>query len=145
MRGRLAIFQKFGVDPFFCSQPECVLFGPFHCRRQIFSIFASFALMGLWESSMRTFALTLASVGLSLAIGLPLGVLADFGAGDDLPGLELLPFVGGNAVGSGFGGQGGEEGESERQRHRSRILPGRNGGVNNVGVQAGLTYTFGGP
>jgi glycine betaine/proline transport system permease protein len=32
--------------------------------------------MGLWESSMRTFALTLASVGLSLAIGLPLGVLA---------------------------------------------------------------------
>ena len=38
--------------------------------------FASFALMGLWESSMRTFALTLASVGLSLAIGLPLGVIA---------------------------------------------------------------------
>jgi glycine betaine/proline transport system permease protein len=38
--------------------------------------FLSFALMGLWESSMRTFALTLASVGLSLAIGLPLGVLA---------------------------------------------------------------------
>jgi len=38
--------------------------------------FASFALMGLWESSMRTFALTIASVSLSLAIGLPLGVLA---------------------------------------------------------------------
>ena len=38
--------------------------------------FASFAAMGLWESSMRTFALTLASVGLSLAIGLPLGVVA---------------------------------------------------------------------
>jgi glycine betaine/proline transport system permease protein len=38
--------------------------------------FASFAAMGLWESSMRTFALTLASVGLSLAIGLPLGVIA---------------------------------------------------------------------
>lgn len=38
--------------------------------------FLSFAAMGLWEPSMRTFALTLASVGLSLAIGLPLGVLA---------------------------------------------------------------------
>ncbi len=38
--------------------------------------FVSFGLMGLWEPSMRTFALTLASVSLSLAIGLPLGVLA---------------------------------------------------------------------
>jgi glycine betaine/proline transport system permease protein len=38
--------------------------------------FLSFAAMGLWEPSMRTFALTLASVGLSLVIGLPLGVLA---------------------------------------------------------------------
>jgi glycine betaine/proline transport system permease protein len=38
--------------------------------------FLAFAAMGLWEPSMRTFALTLASVGLSLAIGLPLGVLA---------------------------------------------------------------------
>src|SRR5256714_12752994 len=38
--------------------------------------FVSFAAMGLWESSMRTFALTLASVGLSLLIGLPLGVAA---------------------------------------------------------------------
>jgi glycine betaine/proline transport system permease protein len=36
--------------------------------------FACFAAMGLWEASMRTFALTLASVALSLAIGLPLGV-----------------------------------------------------------------------
>ena len=38
--------------------------------------FAAFAAMGLWEPSMRTFALTFASVALSLAIGLPLGVLA---------------------------------------------------------------------
>jgi glycine betaine/proline transport system permease protein len=38
--------------------------------------FASFGLMGLWESSMRTFALTIASVSLSLLIGLPLGILA---------------------------------------------------------------------
>jgi glycine betaine/proline transport system permease protein len=38
--------------------------------------FFSFALMGLWEASVQTFALTIASVSLSLAIGLPLGVLA---------------------------------------------------------------------
>jgi glycine betaine/proline transport system permease protein len=38
--------------------------------------FVSFAAMGLWEPSMRTFALTFASVALSLVIGLPLGVLA---------------------------------------------------------------------
>ena len=38
--------------------------------------FAAFAAMGLWEPSMRTFALTFAAVALSLAIGLPLGVLA---------------------------------------------------------------------
>ena len=41
-----------------------------------FAAFASFGLMGLWEPSMRTFALTLASVSLSLLIGLPLGILA---------------------------------------------------------------------
>jgi glycine betaine/proline transport system permease protein len=38
--------------------------------------FAAFAAMGLWEASMRTFALTLASVALSLVIGLPFGILA---------------------------------------------------------------------
>jgi glycine betaine/proline transport system permease protein len=38
--------------------------------------FVSFAVMGLWESSMRTFALTLASVSIALLIGLPIGVLA---------------------------------------------------------------------
>src|ERR1700704_4051302 len=32
--------------------------------------------MGLWESSMRTFALTLASVSIALLIGLPIGILA---------------------------------------------------------------------
>ena len=42
-----------------------------------------FAAMGLWEPSMRTFALTFASVALSLAIGLPLGVLA--GRSDRVP------------------------------------------------------------
>jgi glycine betaine/proline transport system permease protein len=38
--------------------------------------FASFALMGLWEQSVQTFALTCAAVGLSLLVGMPLGVLA---------------------------------------------------------------------
>ncbi len=48
-------------------------------RRAAFGVlaaFVSFAAMGLWEPSMRTFALTFASVSLSLAVGLPLGVLA---------------------------------------------------------------------
>ena len=38
--------------------------------------FVSFAVMGLWESSMRTFALTLASVSIALLIGLPIGIVA---------------------------------------------------------------------
>jgi glycine betaine/proline transport system permease protein len=38
--------------------------------------FVSFAAMGLWESSMRTFALTLASVSIALLIGLPIGIMA---------------------------------------------------------------------
>ena len=38
--------------------------------------FATFALTGLWEESMQTLALMLVSVGLSLAVGIPLGVLA---------------------------------------------------------------------
>ena len=38
--------------------------------------FVSFAALGVWEASMRTFALTLASVALSLAIGVPVGIAA---------------------------------------------------------------------
>ena len=38
--------------------------------------FASFAAMGLWDESVQTFALMLAAVGLSLLVGVPLGVLA---------------------------------------------------------------------
>jgi glycine betaine/proline transport system permease protein len=38
--------------------------------------FVSFAALGVWEASMRTFALTLASVALSLAIGIPIGIAA---------------------------------------------------------------------
>ena len=51
-------------------------FGGRRAALGVLAAFASFAAMGLWESSMRTFALTCASVALSLAIGLPLGVLA---------------------------------------------------------------------
>jgi glycine betaine/proline transport system permease protein len=38
--------------------------------------FASFAALGLWDESMQTFSLMLAAVALSLAVGMPLGVLA---------------------------------------------------------------------
>jgi glycine betaine/proline transport system permease protein len=38
--------------------------------------FVSFAAVGLWDESMQTFALMLAAVALSLALGMPLGVLA---------------------------------------------------------------------
>ena len=38
--------------------------------------FASFAVLGLWEASMQTLALMLAAVGLSLLVGIPLGILA---------------------------------------------------------------------
>ncbi len=38
--------------------------------------FASFAALGLWESSMETLALMLAAVGLSLLVGIPLGIVA---------------------------------------------------------------------
>ena len=38
--------------------------------------FLAFGLLGLWEESIDTLALTLASVVVSLAIGLPLGILA---------------------------------------------------------------------
>jgi glycine betaine/proline transport system permease protein len=38
--------------------------------------FASFAALGLWEESIETFALMFSAVGLSLAVGMPLGVLA---------------------------------------------------------------------
>jgi glycine betaine/proline transport system permease protein len=38
--------------------------------------FASFAALGLWDDSVQTFALMFAAVGMSLAVGVPLGVLA---------------------------------------------------------------------
>src|ERR1051326_3315672 len=48
-------------------------------RRQalgVLAAFASFAAMGLWEQSIETFALMFAAVGLSLLVGIPLGVWA---------------------------------------------------------------------
>ena len=42
----------------------------------VLAAFVSSRLLGVWDPSMQTFALTFASVGLSLAIGMPLGVLA---------------------------------------------------------------------
>ena len=44
--------------------------------RDLIAAFAAFATLGLWDESVQTFALTLAAVGLSLAVGMPLGVLA---------------------------------------------------------------------
>jgi glycine betaine/proline transport system permease protein len=38
--------------------------------------FVSFAVVGLWEESMQTFALVIASVSLSLLVGMPIGVAA---------------------------------------------------------------------
>jgi glycine betaine/proline transport system permease protein len=51
-------------------------FGGRRAALGVLGAFVAFAAMGLWESSVRTFALTLAAVSLSLAIGLPLGVLS---------------------------------------------------------------------
>ncbi|MDQ2966787.1 MAG: ABC transporter permease subunit [Actinomycetota bacterium] len=51
-------------------------FGGRRAALVVLAAFVAFAAMGLWEPSMRTFALTCASVALSLAVGLPLGVLA---------------------------------------------------------------------
>jgi glycine betaine/proline transport system permease protein len=51
-------------------------FGGRRAALGVLAAFCTFAAMGLWDPSVRTFALTIASVSLSLAIGLPIGVLA---------------------------------------------------------------------
>jgi glycine betaine/proline transport system permease protein len=51
-------------------------FGGRRAAAIVLAAFVCFAAMGLWEPSMQTFALVLAAVVLSLAVGLPLGVLA---------------------------------------------------------------------
>ena len=45
-------------------------------RRGSLGAFATFALVGLWAESMQTLALMLAAVGLSLLVGIPLGIFA---------------------------------------------------------------------
>jgi glycine betaine/proline transport system permease protein len=51
-------------------------FGGRRAALGVFAAFVAFAVMGLWEPAVRTFALTIASVTLALLIGVPLGVLA---------------------------------------------------------------------
>jgi glycine betaine/proline transport system permease protein len=51
-------------------------FGHWKQALGVLAAFASFAVMGLWEQSIQTFALMLAAVGLSLLVGMPLGVIA---------------------------------------------------------------------
>ena len=51
-------------------------FGGIRAAAIVAGAFASFALLGLWEASMQTLALMLAAVGLSLLIGIPLGIVA---------------------------------------------------------------------
>ncbi|MEA2331689.1 MAG: glycine betaine/proline transport system permease protein [Thermoleophilaceae bacterium] len=51
-------------------------FGGWRAALIVFAAFVSFALMGLWEQSIQTLALMSAAVLLSLAIGIPLGVIA---------------------------------------------------------------------
>jgi glycine betaine/proline transport system permease protein len=50
-------------------------FGGFRAALITLSAFATFAFAGLWEESMETLALMLASVGLSLLVGIPLGIV----------------------------------------------------------------------
>ena len=51
-------------------------FGGWRAALWTLSAFATFALCGLWEESMETLALMLVSVGLSLIVGIPLGIVA---------------------------------------------------------------------
>ena len=51
-------------------------FGGWRAALIVAAAFVSFALMGLWEESIQTLALMLAAVSLSLAVGVPIGVLS---------------------------------------------------------------------
>ena len=51
-------------------------FGGWRAAIWVAGAFVAFALMGLWEESMQTIALMLAAVGLSLLVGIPLGIVA---------------------------------------------------------------------
>jgi glycine betaine/proline transport system permease protein len=61
----------------FCAGVLLALrFGGIRAALWVVGAFASFAVMGLWEPAVQTFALVAASVILSLAIGMALGILA---------------------------------------------------------------------
>jgi glycine betaine/proline transport system permease protein len=71
-------------------------FGGWRAALIVAGAFVSFALMGLWEESIQTLALMLAAVSLSLAVGVPLGVIA--GRNDRFhraitPGLDAMQIV----------------------------------------------------
>jgi len=51
-------------------------FGGKRAAAIVLGAFASFALLGLWEASMETLALMIASVALSLLVGVPIGIIA---------------------------------------------------------------------
>jgi glycine betaine/proline transport system permease protein len=51
-------------------------FGGWRAAAWVGGALASFAVMGLWEQSLQTLALMLAAVGLSLLVGVPLGIAA---------------------------------------------------------------------
>ncbi len=51
-------------------------FGGWRAAAWVAGAFATFALTGLWPESMQTLALMLAAVGLSLLVGIPLGIVA---------------------------------------------------------------------
>jgi glycine betaine/proline transport system permease protein len=58
-----------------------VRFGGWRAGAWAAGAFAAFAVMGLWEESMQTLALMLAAVGLSLLVGIPLGIVAGLSTG----------------------------------------------------------------
>ena len=71
-------------------------FGGWRAALIVAGAFASFALMGLWEESIQTLALMFAAVSLSLAIGVPIGIIA--GRNDRFhrgitPGLDAMQIV----------------------------------------------------
>ena len=72
-------------------------FGGWRAGLIVLGALVSFALMGLWEESMQTLALMFAAVTLSLAIGMPLGVIAGRSEGfhrgitPALDGMQIVP------------------------------------------------------
>jgi glycine betaine/proline transport system permease protein len=50
--------------------------GGWRAAAWVFAAFATFALSGLWPESMQTLSLMIAAVGLSLLVGIPLGIVA---------------------------------------------------------------------